>query len=300
MTIDGWLALGGAVLMAAAALVHAVLVQGSWPNELPRAVGPGGMRTQPAEAMSRSKSSLAPATAGWLPAAAIALRVAAVAVLAAAAALEAVALGAWTPFDVRQVALGLALVAEGTGLVWAGVSDSRVGSPGIDLVGLGLAVVALWVRAGGQQLVCAERAPLFWLQWALVVPGVGVTAAAGGAGLGCLIRRAVAARRGVAWDAEPGGPLTLLDWAAGLALATLGGGLLAGALWSLRTYGSLASGDPRQGWMAATWLLAAASLLAERVRRGAALQAAVLAMLAAAAGIVGLLAGPDLLRLLGT
>jgi ABC-type transport system involved in cytochrome c biogenesis permease subunit len=84
-----------------------------------------------------------------------------------------------------------------------------------------------------------------------------------------------------------------------LALIGLGAGLVTSAWWAWRSVGGLAGDDPRQAWMAITWLLSAMSLLAWQLEAAAARWAAALAGLAATVAIGGLLAVPYIVRLLG-
>jgi hypothetical protein len=85
-------------------------------------------------------------------------------------------------------------------------------------------------------------------------------------------------------------------------LVVLGSGLTVGAWWTWKTAGTQISDDPRSGWMAITWLVTAMSVLAWRLRQRPTRSgqwAAVLAILAAATAIFGLVAVANVRHVLG-
>ncbi len=232
----------------------------------------------------------------WGLVAAVARGAAGVALLVALA-LVALARGWWSPLDLRQVALGLAwaTVVLHLALTWR-LSAGDAG-PFTDLIALALTGLALW--PGGSVPTPAQRMVPFYVQWVLFLLGGGAVIVAGSAGL-ALALRAGLARRGLGLAGPSRAGLgVLLREAVSLALVTLGGGLVAGSWWAWRTVGRLASGDPREGWMAITWLIAALSLLSWRLEKHPGRWAAVLAMAAAAAALVGLLAIVEVRRALG-
>jgi hypothetical protein len=235
------------------------------------------------------------------------LRAAAAILLASAWILVAGEQGQWTPCDLRQGALGLALAALTLLLAWS-LLDPRhlgiaAGGLAADLVVSALGLLAMAVWPGAPVRPCIQRALPFWAQWGFTLLGLGATVVAASAGLTVLLHTRLPAQATSQAEARPETGHGLLRQASLLALVFLGSGLLASAFWSWRTVGALdptGSGqDQRMGWMASTWLLAAASHLAWQLRKRPATWAAVMALLAASVGIVGLLALPDLLRLLG-
>jgi hypothetical protein len=98
------------------------------------------------------------------------------------------------------------------------------------------------------------------------------------------------------WTGRAGVHRLLAEATLGASVA-LGGGLAISVWWSWYTIGSLSGGDPRQTWMGATWLVLSMSLLGWQSERRGVRTAAVLACLAAAMALFGLLAVPDLQRL---
>ena len=82
-------------------------------------------------------------------------------------------------------------------------------------------------------------------------------------------------------------------------IVLLGAGLLLSFLWAWRTYGSLSTGDPRQAWLAAAWLVAAMSAVAWQLEGRNRAWASLLAGIAAVTIVAGLLIVLDLRRLLG-
>jgi ABC-type transport system involved in cytochrome c biogenesis permease subunit len=159
---------------------------------------------------------------------------------------------------------------------------------------LGLAVTALLVRPEAPALGCAQRMVPSWVQWGFYLLGAGGLASAAGAGLTWALLAATG--RGGRGDRTE--LLALLRWSTRCGLLALGAGLVVGAWWAQRAFGSLSGGDPREGWLAATWLVAAASHQGWRLEKGGARWAAILAGGAATLGLVGVLVGFDLAQLL--
>lgn len=211
-------------------------------------------------------------------------RIVAGAVLAAALVTAALGQGQWSPFDRRQVVLSLAWAVLVIDLAMVGHGWKRGTGPAVDLIVLALALAAVGVRPGALPLACAQRAVFFYVQWALLLLGAGGVVEAGAIG----VMFAVPIPRFRPDDLEPA-----LQQVTALALMLLGSGLAIGVYWASRTAGTLAGGDPRQGWMAVIWLLEAISLLAWRLGKAAARWAAVLAVLAALA-VLGFLVAADL------
>lgn len=217
--------------------------------------------------------------------------------------------GDWSPSDLRQVTIGLALATLLIHLllVWRLGIDNA--SPVVDAVALLLILIdAFAVRPGGPLLTSAQRATPYRVQWVLFLLGSGGTLVAGSAGLMLGLH---------SWSVQRGWHLglpdvvdvpTLLRQATALAWLLLGSGLVVSAWWAWQTVGALADGDLRVGWCAVAWLLLAMSELAWRLDRpllrsgkdqNRGRWSASLAVVAAATAILGLLVVTDLLRLLG-
>ena len=280
MTLETWVALGAGVLLTAAGVAQgSVLLK----------VGPRPGRRDQLAAGARLGGA---------------------AILTVAVILAAIAHGEWSPSDPRQVALDLTLAALVIHLVLGWQLGVGSAGPVVDVVALILVVVgAIAVWPGGPLLTCAQRAVPFWAQWALFLLGSGGVIVAGSAGLMEMIQ---------AWMARRGRHLrlprqadthTLLRQATSLALVALGSGLAVSVWWAWQTAGLLTDGDPRAGWIAATWLAAAMSELAWWLDRRSPVSdqgdragqwAAGLAIAAAVVAILGLLAVVDLRHLLGT
>jgi hypothetical protein len=216
--------------------------------------------------------------------------------------------GEWSPSDLRQVAIGLALATLLIHLllVWRLETDSA--SPVVDAVALALILIdAIAIRPGGPLLSCVQRAAPYRVQWILFLLGSGGTLVAGSAGLMLGLNP---------WSVKHSRRLglpdtadihTLLRQATALAWLLLGSGIVVSAWWAWQTMGTLADGDLRVGWCAITWLILAMSELAWRLDKTLADSEgeqdrgrwpARLAVVAAAAAFLGLLAVTDLLRLL--
>jgi hypothetical protein len=227
-------------------------------------------------------------------------RLAAAVALAVTLVLVARALGEWSPFQLQEVALGLALAALCSHLVLTRRCGMDGAGPAADLFSCALIVWSAWaVRPGGPLLALAQRAVAFGVGWLLLVIGGGSAIVAGSTSLMLGLR-----------VLRPGGSPSVrlppvadfyafLRNATALVVIALGAGLVVSLWWSWRTLGSASSGDPREAWLAGTWLLAGASLLAWQLKRRAGRWAAGLAGAAAVFAIVGLLAVAESSQVLG-
>jgi len=213
-------------------------------------------------------------------------------ILALAAALYSAAAGGggWSPLDLQQVALSLALATALAHLVLSWAGGSPAGSPISDVLAAALAVAAwLAIRPGGDSLTCLQRALAYRAEWALFLLGAGGTLVAGSAALTPALPRLWA--RAGAWGLLTGGSF--------LAVVAIGAGIVSGVWWTWQATGTLEAGDIRESWMAVVWLLAAMSTAAWQLEKGARRWAAGLALAAAGAALLGLLALPDIQRLMG-
>jgi hypothetical protein len=225
-------------------------------------------------------------------------RLGALGVLIVAVVLSMVAQGGWSPFDLRQLAISVATLSLAWGLILSRVWESTVPDPVLDAAVLLIVLVTtLAIRRGGPPLECAQRSFLFVGQWVLFVLGAGSAVVASSLALSWAIRRFVppAAAQWVS-SGNPDRPFSEAVW---LTLLFLGAGLLLSILWAWRTYGSLSTGDPRQAWLAAAWLVAAMSAVAWQLERRSRAWASLLAGVAGVAVLAGLLIVLDLQRLLG-
>jgi len=287
MTIDAGLALGASALLLLAAVAQGILLSSTRDRS-------AGFRDCPP----------------WWGRIVLGARLGAAFLVAAALVSEAVSQGTWTPFDlmgdISQIALSLGLATLITHLALIGLNAlDRAGrglprwvtptelatdaGPAADLSSLALIVLAVAIAPGAPPVTCAQRVAPVALQWALFLLGGGSTLLAGSAGLMRTVGD-LTPRFGL--DLAIGQPDldSLLRQAAALSLIAVGGGLIAGAYWSWRTLGTAGSGDPREGWMAVTWLIEAMSLLAWRLQKRPSGWAAALALFAAAIAIGALLA----------
>jgi hypothetical protein len=230
----------------------------------------------------------------------VAARVGGMLALIAALILLVVAHGEWSPLDLQQITLCLALA---TLLVYQALAwrfTEEAGAPVVDLVAFLLLLTGiLAVRPGEALLSCAQRSVLFYLQWILSLLGAGGIVVAGSAGV-VLTLRAATVRRD--WDLQWPRRMDLHLFAGEatlLALVALGGCLGAGLGRAWWTLGTVAGDDPRMAWFAATWLLAAASALAQYLPKRRGRWAAGLAMAAAVSVIFGLVFLGDVRGLVG-
>jgi hypothetical protein len=260
MTIDSWAILAAALMALAAGFSGLILleIRGPW---------------------------------RWL---AVVARLAGVVILALALMASAEARGEWSPFDLQQVALALALAAVALGLLLTWLRRIQEAGLVLDLAVLVLVLLAAFaIYQGGPRLSCDQRSLLFGVRWALFLLGAGGALIMGTLALTLVLAIALPGR------ASPGPLRRLLADATFSTLLALGLGLVASVCWSWRAAGSLGGGDARLGWMAATWLVAGMSLLAWQMERRAGRWATALAAMAAAIALVGLLVVPDLMRLWG-
>jgi hypothetical protein len=203
--------------------------------------------------------------------------------------------GRWTAADPRQAMLSLVAAMLAVHLVLAWRLDAGSAGPVVDIVALALSLVSAFaIHPASSESICLHLPPVVQGQWVLFSLGGGSVLVAGCAGL------MLALRRGLSWRGPdlhlPGRlPLVgLLTQAAWLSVVALGGGLVAGVWWSWQTSGRLPSGDARQVWMAVAWLVSAMSLIAWQADSRTSRWAAGLALVAAAAVLVGLLVPADL------
>lgn len=266
MVIKTWLTLGAAILLAIAAIGRGLAV--------------AGVRGR------------------WGLAATVARGVAGL-VLAAALILAALVQGRWSPLDMQQVALSLALTTVGLHLALTWQSSAGDAGPLVDLVALALTITGLVLPAGGPPPTLVQQMVPFYARWLLFLTGAGAVTVAGSAGLTMALSAGMARRGLGVRPTSHAGLYGLLKAATSLTLIALGGGLAVGTWWAWRTVGLLSGGDPREGWMAITWLMAATSLLAWRLEKRPGRWAAALAVLAAMAALFGLFFVTSMRRLLG-
>jgi hypothetical protein len=231
----------------------------------------------------------------WLGLAVIA---AAAGALAVAVVLMAVARPSWSPSDLRQSAITLAAAALLIYLLLAFRLD--IGGAGlvVALVALGLILFG-WLAVGPGGLDAVPPAAAVQVQWFLFLVGGGGALVAGSAGLSLAVRACLIGRaRGWAWPRRAGLHRSLFGSAA-LAAFALGAGLIVGVWWAWQATGLLVGGDPREVWMVAAWLVVTMSLWTGRLGERAGRWAAILAVVAAVLTTTGLLAAPDLIRILG-
>jgi hypothetical protein len=223
-------------------------------------------------------------------------RAAAAMALTVAVILAAVTHGQWSPFDLQQVALDLALATVVVYLVLALRFRTDAAAPAVDLLALALILTAvLAIRAGGPFLTCAQKTLPFLVQWFLFLVGAGGAMVAGSVGLMLIL-----AKREWPLKWPQGADLyLLLRQATMLALVLLGSGLALSLWWAWQAEGTLTGSDPRTTWIAITWLIMAMSLSAQHLPKRSGRWVTSLAMAAAAAAIVGLLALLDVRRFLG-
>ena len=142
-------------------------------------------------------------------------------------------------------------------------------------------LAVFWVGPGGPVPDCTQEGVPFLMQWSLLLVGSGAAVVAAGGAL-ALALAALLAR--LDWDRPLPRRLELhgvVKDGTALALVALGSGLVVSVWWAWQTTGQLASGDPRTGWLAVAWLLAAMSRQAWRLGWYPARWAAVLSIVAA-------------------
>jgi len=242
-----------------------------------------------AAAAGFSAAALAGKGRPWLPLSATA-RGGSIVALGVALYLATTGRGGWSPLDLWQVtvSLSLATVAAHLALSWA--LGAGAGVPIADAVAAVLAVMAwLAIRPGGEDLGCIQRALPYRAEWILFLAGSGAALVAGSAGLAAVLP----------WHLAGVGARRLLAGGGFLAILAVGAGAVAGLWWTWQSTGTLQAADARESWMAVVWLLAAMSVAGWQLERGADRWAAGLALVAGSAAILGLLALPDLQRLMG-
>jgi hypothetical protein len=206
--------------------------------------------------------------------------------------------GGWSPVDQRQLALSVALVALCLHLVWTWRSRLDGAGPILDLLLLALLLAGEYGFPSDTVSTCVGSPAPFYAQWILIVLGVGAMTVAGSTSL-LLALNAFFGGRGR--DIELPGSADLfmfLRQAMGWALIFLGAGLTVSVWRAWRTLGLLTSGDPREAWLASTWLIGGASLLSWQLEQRRGRWALGLAVVAAVAAFVGLFAAVDLSYLL--
>lgn len=225
----------------------------------------------------------------WLPLT-VALRGGSILSLATALYLAVGGEGGWSPLDLQQMVLSLALATTTAHLLLSLTRVFKAGNPAADVVAAVL-VAAAWlaIRPGGASLTCLQRAAAYKAEWALFLSGAGGLLVAGSAALGLV---------------APGLPVRTSAWGllrAGTSLAVLaiGAGILTGVWWTWQATGVLEAGTTRESWMAVVWLLAAMGAAAWQLEKRAQAWAAGLALAAAVAALLGLLGLPELQRLMG-
>jgi hypothetical protein len=196
-------------------------------------------------------------------AAASGARAAGTVTVAVALGLAVVAQGEWSPLETRQVVLGLALAMLSIQMVLAWSLSIGSGGPVVDAVAVALILVGTFLfRSDVPPRTCAQQAAAFWVQWILYLLGGGGVLVAGSAALMLALHKGLSARGRSIRQPKRGDLYSLLTQAIFLALVALGGGLTVSVWWAWQTAGTLTSGDPRELWLAITWLTAAMSLLA--------------------------------------
>jgi hypothetical protein len=245
-------------------------------------------------------------------------RLVAIAAVAGTLALVAGALGRWTPFDLRQVALSLALSTMVVYVTLACIRPTPERYPGsnpprsirlgvgpiVDAVALALVLAGMFVVQPGEvPLACEQPAALSDVQWVLYLVGGGGVAVAGSIGLGLLLCPLLIWKAGRVRNLRSENPCsslaTPLGDAVALALSTLGAGFVVGVWSAWQATGNMSRGDPREAWLAVAWLVTAMCGLAHSTSSGEAhgwsqdsqRWTGVLALLAAAVIFFGLFVG---------
>lgn len=208
--------------------------------------------------------------------------------------------GEWSPLDTQQVVLGLVLAMLSIQMVLSWRLGIGSGGPVVDIVAVALILVGVILfRSDAPPLTCAQQAPAFAAQWILFLLGGGGTLVAGGATLMLVLHKSLSVRgRGIRQPTR-GDLYNLLTQAIFWALVALGGGLTVSVWWAWQTAGTLTSNDPRELWLAVTWLTAAMSLLAWQLEDHRGRWAAGLALVAALNATFCLVLLPHLQSLLG-
>jgi hypothetical protein len=210
--------------------------------------------------------------------------------LALAAYLAAAGQGTWSPLDLRQVTLGLALATALAHLALSWAVGAPAGSPIADVVTAALALAALLAaHPAGAGLTCLQQALPYRAEWVLFLAGAA----------GILVGGSAALALALPWPWLSSGASRLLAAGTSLGVLAVGAGIVTGLWWTWQATGTLEAGDIRESWMAVVWLLAAMSTAAWQLEKGARRWAAGLGLAAAAAVLLGLLTLPNLQRLMG-
>jgi hypothetical protein len=263
-----WLALGAGVLLVLSAAVQALALS-KGPDRIP-----------------------------WTAVATVA-RVGAALLLVAALVTSGIAAGEWLPFDGARVALSLALTTLVIDLLLAWRLGVDGGGLVLDLIGIALILLAATAfHPSGAPLTYAQRIIPFRIEWLLLLLGAGAALVAGSSGLMLAFLAVLERLRWGARARDRAKVHVFLKQSTLLSLVLLGAGLTLGVWWAWRTGALLIGLDPRSGWLAVTWLVAAASLLAWQLGRRASRWATALAVLAGAIVLFGLLVAPELVRVL--
>ena len=209
-------------------------------------------------------------------------RAAGAAMAVIALALAALVQGGWSPLETRQVVWGLvlAMLSIQMALAWS----MRIGSGGpvVDAVAVGLILAGTFLLPlDGSPLGCAQQATACWVQWLLYLLGGGAALVGGSAAIMLALHKGLSARGRRLGQPGRGELYTFLTQAIFLALVALGSGLIVSVWWAWKTAGTLIAGDPREVWMAITWLTAAMSLVAWELEGHRGRWAAGLALVAA-------------------
>lgn len=231
---------------------------------------------------------------------AVSARTAGAVALAVSLGLSVIAEGAWSPFDTRQMVLGMVLAMLAIHLILSWRFRAGNGGPVVDLLALVLVLLATFVvQPAAPPETCVHRAGAFQAQWLLYLLGGGAVLVAGAASLTLALRKGSGQHAREFRAPNQAELYNLLTEAIVWGLAALGGGLTVGAWWAWRALGGITTGDPREVWMAITWLVAAMSLLAWQLESRKGRWAAGLAVAATACMLFGLLFVIELRQLAG-
>jgi ABC-type transport system involved in cytochrome c biogenesis permease subunit len=231
---------------------------------------------------------------------AVGTRTAGTVALAVSLSLAVIAEGAWSPFDWRQMLLSIVLVTLAIHLILSWRFRAGNGGPVVDLLALVLVLLAIFVvRPGVSPQTCVQGAWPFQIQWILYLLGSGAVLAAGSASLTLALRRGLGQRARDLRASNRAALYNMLLEAIVWGLVALGSGLTVGVWWAWRALGSVTSGDPREAWMAITWLVAAMSLLAWQLETRRGRWAAGLAVAATTCMLFGLLFVTGLRQIVG-
>jgi hypothetical protein len=208
--------------------------------------------------------------------------------------------GRWSPLVPAQVALSLGLGILILHLVFRLRYRVDGAGPPADSVALGLVIWMAWAPLpAAQAQTCAQHLALFQAGWVLFLFGAAGAILMGSTGLVIALHAWLVRRDWDVWLPNQVDVFDFLKGATALTLVVLGAGLLVTAWWAWQTMGLLSSGDPREGWMAVAWIVAAMSWLGWWLSERGSRWAAVLAGLAALVAIWSLLPSIAPYQLLG-